>query len=158
MKKTLIAALLVGLTVTGCGKVPVLKDGKEAVLTSKDGDITIDELYETMKDTYALQTLIDMMDLNILEKDYPSTDEEKDYIKETKDEIQKSYENSYYVDYYSTFEQFLYAYYGVNDMTAVDRLISLTHKREKAVRPTHLYPASTCSSWLDFARGVDLTG
>lgn len=133
MKKTLITALLVGLTVTGCGKVPVLEDGKEAVVTSKDGDISIDELYEMMKDTYALQTLVDMIDLNILSEDYPSNDEEKEYIQSTKDSLQSSYENSYYVNYYSTFEQFLYAYYGVNDMTAVNRLISLSYKREQAI-------------------------
>ena len=48
MKKTLklfgITALVVVL-VTGCGKVPKLEDGKDAVATIKNGDISVDKLY-----------------------------------------------------------------------------------------------------------------
>lgn len=134
MKKLLIAILLVGLTVTGCGKVPVLSDGKEAVLTSKDWNISVDELYEKIKDTYALQTLVDMIDAKILEEDYPTSDEEKEYIQSTKDDIKQSFENSYYVNYYSSFEQFLLAYYGVSDISAVNEQISLTFKRQQAIK------------------------
>ena len=37
---------LVLLLVTSCGKVPVLENGQEAVVTSKAGDISVDDLYE----------------------------------------------------------------------------------------------------------------
>ena len=49
MKKILICICMVLLLVTSCGKVPQLKDGKEAVITSKNGDISVDDLYEEMK-------------------------------------------------------------------------------------------------------------
>ena len=52
MKKKLICILAVLLLVTSCGKVPKLKNGDEAVVTMKDGDISVEELYSEMKEKY----------------------------------------------------------------------------------------------------------
>ena len=95
MKKLLLCMCLVLLLVTSCGKVPVLENGKEAVVTSKEGDISVDELYEEMKNTYALTTLINMIDSKLLEKDYPSDDEEKDYIKSQLEQLEYTFKNSW---------------------------------------------------------------
>ena len=130
MKKLLVCLCMVLLLVTSCGKVPKLEDGKEAVVTSKSGDISVDDLYQEMKDTYALTTLINMIDAKLLEKDYPTDDKEKEYIDAQLEQLEYTYENSYYVNYYSSFKAFAIAYFGVSDMDAVESLISLQYKRE----------------------------
>jgi len=130
MKKLLICLCMVLVLVTSCGKVPKLKDGKEAVVTSKSGDISVDELYQEMKDTYALTTLINMIDAKLLEKEYPTDDSEKEYVDAQLEQLEYTYENSYYVSYYSSFKAFAVAYFGVSDMDAVENLIALQYKRE----------------------------
>ena len=82
------------LLLAGCGKVK-LENGKEAVVTFKDDvKISIDDLYEEMKDTYALQTLVNMVDSYILEtefKDYIDT--AKDYAKSYVDGMAQNYDS-----------------------------------------------------------------
>lgn len=77
MKKKLICILAVLLLVTSCGKVPKLKNGDEAVVTIKDGDISVEELYSEMKEKYALDMLITKIDTAILNNVYKTDDEEK---------------------------------------------------------------------------------
>ncbi len=66
MKKVIICSLMVLLLVTGCGKIPKLQDGKDAVVNLKDGGISVDDLYHEMKKSYALNVLINMVDEKIL--------------------------------------------------------------------------------------------
>ncbi len=72
MKKKIIVLALCMLLISGCGsKIPKLSNGDEAVITMKDGQkISVNELYEGMKNEYALQTLINLMDKKILEEKY----------------------------------------------------------------------------------------
>ena len=80
-KKIMIGVLAIMLLITGCGKVPKLEDGKEAVVTLDKGGVSVDDLYNKMKDKYALGILIDMTDEKILSEKYSETDEEKDFAK-----------------------------------------------------------------------------
>lgn len=130
MKKLLICICLVLLLVTSCGKVPKLENGKDAVVTSKEGDISVDDLYQEMKDTYALTTLINMIDTKLLEEEYPTNDDEKEYVDSQLEQLEYTYKNSYYVNYYSNFNAFAVAYFGVSDMDAVEDLLALQYKRE----------------------------
>lgn len=130
MKKLLISLCLVLLLVTSCGKVPKLENGKEAVVTSKKGDISVDELYEEVKNTYALNTLIDMIDTKLLEKDYPNDDKQKEYVKAQLEQLEYTYKNSYYVNYFNSFDAYATAYFGVSDMDAVEKVIGLQYKRQ----------------------------
>ena len=84
MKRSLkmISLLLVALLlITGCGKVPKLKNGEDAVVSLKDDKlISIDELYKELKDKYALEALVSLIDLHIFETefaDYSKTAKEK---------------------------------------------------------------------------------
>lgn len=129
MKKLLISMLLVLLLVTSCGKVPVLENGQEAVITSKAGDISVDDLYEEVKSKYALNALINMIDYKLLEEKYPESDDEKEYIKSQLEQLEYSFENSYYVQYYPNFKSFAKDYYGVSNMDAVEEIISLQYKK-----------------------------
>lgn len=72
MKKKIIVLALCVLLISGCGsKIPTLSNGDEAVVTLKDGSmISANDLYTEMKDDYALQTLINMIDKKILEDKY----------------------------------------------------------------------------------------
>ena len=52
MKKILISSLIVLFLVSGCGKIPKLENGQDAVVTLKGGDISVDTLYEKVKNSY----------------------------------------------------------------------------------------------------------
>ena len=77
MKKVLISIstmVVVLVLVTGCGKVPKLENGQDAVVTLEGNDISIDNLYNEVKERYALSALIDMIDTEILNKEYEDTE------------------------------------------------------------------------------------
>ncbi len=131
MKKLIVSVLLVLLLVTGCGKVS-LKNGEEAVVDLKEGAISVDTLYSKMKDRYALNILLDLIDTEILEKKYASSEEETTYITQMKEQTQMLY-NYYYSQQYSSYSQFLLEQYGVTTDAALDPVFSLRYKRNKAV-------------------------
>lgn len=131
MKKLFVLLIGALLVVTSCGKVPKLENGQEAVVSLEDGDISVDELYTEMKDSYALNVLLDMIDTKILNELYPSDDEEKEYVDSQVEQARNYYETSYST-YYSSFEQFLSAGYGVKDLAAFKDLLALNYKRTKA--------------------------
>lgn len=63
------------LLLCGCNKeLPKLSDGSEPVVSFKEGTdaISAQELYEAMKESYALDSVITLMDTRILEKEYPN--------------------------------------------------------------------------------------
>lgn len=117
--------------VTSCGKVPKLENGQDVVVSLKEGNVAVDELYNEMKESYALGVLMDMIDTKILNELYPVDDEEKEYI-DSQVEQAKNYYESAYTSYYSTFEQFLRAGYGVEDIKGFEEILSLNYKRTQA--------------------------
>ena len=134
MKKKIITLLAFTLLLSGCGEVPKLQDGKDAVISFKDDvKISIDTMYKEMKDTYALGTLIDLMDKEILEKEYKN-DLEK--IKEEADaETQRikdmfGYDGKNYNE--DIFLQYLRSAYGVNTVEALEKSVYLNLLRDKA--------------------------
>lgn len=78
MKKKIIVLALIVTLLSGCGsKIPTLSNGDEAVVTLKDGSmISANELYEAIKDDYALETMITLVDKKILEDKYKKKVEE----------------------------------------------------------------------------------
>ncbi len=105
MKKKLAVLALCLLLVSGCGKkIPTLKNGEEAVITLKSGTkISANELYNELKDDYALNALIDMVDKKILEKDYKK--QIKAANKEA-DSVMKELEEAYGDDLESTIQYY----------------------------------------------------
>lgn len=132
MKKILLSMLLGLLLLTGCGKVPVLSNGKEAVISLDEDGISVDELYEEMKDKYALSVLIDMMDRKILDKKYPETDEEKKYANDYVEQAH-TYYDYLYSQRYSTYELYLINEIGVTSDDELKEQAALNFKRNKAV-------------------------
>lgn len=78
MNKKIGILCLSTLLLAGCG-APKLENGQEAVVTFKDdAKISVDDLYEKVKNDYALESLINMIDTYIFETEF------KDYIPEAK--------------------------------------------------------------------------
>lgn len=134
-KKILIALLILGCT-AGCGKVPKLSGGKEAVVSFEDTKISIsaDDLYNEIKEKYALNSLIDMIDNSILLKEYPKSDSDaKKYADEQLESIKK-----YYVDDDGKYNEksllsALSQYYGISSLDEFKEMLKLTYYRNKAV-------------------------
>ena len=94
MKKKLIVLALCTLLISGCGsKIPKLSNGDEAVVTLKDGQmISANDLYNEMKDDYALEALVNMVDKKILEDKYK---DQLDDAKRTTDTYMSQLEQIY---------------------------------------------------------------
>ena len=127
--KYVASLLIIPALATGCGKVPKLENGKEAVVTiGKGEDISVDDLYSEMKEKYALSVLLDMIDSQILNKSYKTDDEVKEYIKGQIEQLKYYYE-SYYNNQYASFEEMLKQAYGVDSEDELKDLLALDYKR-----------------------------
>ena len=93
MKKKLFLLTLSIFLIAGCGKIPKLKNGEDAVITFKNGDkISVNELYNALKTDYALDATINLMDTKILEKEFKgSIKEAKKYAEDTIKSMKESY-------------------------------------------------------------------
>lgn len=129
MKKKLFLLTLSIFLVCGCGKIPKLKNGEEAVITFKNGDkISADELYNTLKKDYALDAAINLMDKKILEKEFKKdiksakkyADNQIKSMKETYGGEDKLLEAIQYYTSYSSidaYKDFIYLSYLQNKAT-----------------------------------------
>ena len=70
MKRKLFLIALSIFLIAGCGKIPTLKNGEQAVVSIDGGGISTNELYEEIKEKYGLQALVNMIDTQILEKEF----------------------------------------------------------------------------------------
>lgn len=114
MKKKIVILGACTLLLCGCGKtIPTLSNGDEAVVTFENGDkISVNDLYQDIKDNYALQSLIQMIDKKILESEYPDSVETN---KETAESTVKAMVENYGEN---QFLQMLQSYYGYASIEA----------------------------------------
>lgn len=81
MKKKVIFVLCgTLLLVTGCGKVPVLKNGEEVFAKIDKKNISANDIYNELKDKYGRDVMIELIDKLLLEKKYPDSDEITEYV------------------------------------------------------------------------------
>lgn len=76
----LISLSLLLITSTGCGKIPKLKNGQELAISMNDISITTDEFYQELKERYGKEILIDIIDREILNREYKNNEELKEEI------------------------------------------------------------------------------
>ena len=126
LSKLLIISIL-AISLAGCGKIPKLKDGSEAVAKTKKGEISANTLYEELKKQYGNTTLIDLFDKLILDDMYEETDEEKDYINDQLSSVEEYAKQSNY-----TLEQYL-KMSGFDSLNAAKDYLRLNYRREQAV-------------------------
>ncbi|MEG1288452.1 MAG: peptidylprolyl isomerase [Bacilli bacterium] len=93
MKRKIGLLCICALLMTGCGKIPKLSNGNDAVITFKDGQkISVDDLYNTLKNDYALETLITLMDTHIFETEFADkVDDSKSYAENYVKAMKESY-------------------------------------------------------------------
>lgn len=132
MKKLLVSCAIVLLLVTGCGKVPKLQDGKDAVVSLNDGGISVDDLYEKMKNTYALNELMNMVDEKILNAKYKTTSEETSYIDNMVSQTEMYYQYFYNTSY-GSYEAFILDQYGAKNVEELKKKFALDYKRNLVV-------------------------
>lgn len=128
MKKILPLLLITTLFVTGCG-VAKLENGQDAVVKLKGKDISVNNLYDQLKDKYAVNVLIDMIDKQILADEY-SSDEVKEEI-ETKIQSQIDSWLENFGDEATLLKQ-TSSYFGVSTMEGLREYLNLQFLRTKA--------------------------
>ena len=133
MKKLLIPTLAVLLLITGCKQVPKLENGKEKVVSFNEGGIAADDLYDELKSKYALNILLDMIDKQITDEKYETTDEEKEYISNQK-QTEQTYYDVLYKNSYATFEKYIQAKYGVSTTAELEEVLQLGFRRNQLVK------------------------
>lgn len=159
MKKKICILGLCSLMLCGCGKIPKLSNGDEAVITFKDGQkISANDFYEEIKNNYGLQILLNMIDKHIYETEF--SDHKEEALKEAEAQIKAVKAN------YEDEEKFLQAleYYGYKDEEAYREYVyvnslqsigietyvkdNLTEKELKDYYEKSVYPNMTISHIL----------
>ena len=93
-----VVGLVVGLLILVLvwpDRIATLKDGTQPVVTIDGKNITADDLYETMKDSYSISLLIDSMDEIVLGALYEEDDKMKESIQTKADYYYNVYEETY---------------------------------------------------------------
>ena len=127
MKKKLLIGLACLLLVCGCKDVK-LTDGKNAIVTFKEGGISSDELFSALKDKYGADVLVNLIDKSLLDKKYEKTTEETNYVNQTMKTL-KDAASEAKVD----LTTYISAYYGIKDEDELKEYLSLNFKRNKWV-------------------------
>ena len=113
MKKKLVALCAIMLLASGCGKVPKLSNGDEAIVSFKDGEkISVNDFYSKLKDEMGLNTLITMVDTYICETEF------KDY-KETASKNAQAYVDAF-IEQYGGKDKFLEALQSQTNYQTID--------------------------------------
>ncbi len=115
------------LFLTGCGNEAELEN-KSTVLTLENGEITADTLYNELKDQYGINILLDLLDHQILDEKYPTTEEETTSI-DSQISLMKAQYNNDNDAFLSAIQQYL----GVENEDELREMLSLEYKRNQAV-------------------------
>lgn len=135
MKRTLklsAVVLISVLALTACSKIE-LKDGKAVIAKTEKETITAEQLFEKMKEKYALNVMLDMIDEKLLSSIYKDKDAEKTYSDNQYEQMNYYYE-SYMKEQYSSFVDFINQSYGFKDEVELRNYFSLAYKREEATK------------------------
>ena len=93
MKKKLLILIACLFLITGCKDVK-LANGENAVVTFKDGAISSQDLYDSLKKQYGGVEITNVIDKYLLSKTYKTTDEETEYVKDTIKTIKQNAKSS----------------------------------------------------------------
>ena len=109
-KKKIVIIGLSALLLCGCGKeIPTLSDGSQAIATFNDESISLsaDDLYNKMKEQYALDALLQLMDKQILEKELPDDVEtEMENAKNTVKSMKDTYGEDQIISYFGSVDNY----------------------------------------------------
>lgn len=123
----LTTILAVVAVTTGCGKDVAVKNGSKVAVSVKENKFTATEYYNEIKKEN-VSKLVDMIDKSILEKEYKTTDEEKESVDKQIEQIKSSYGSDE-----DTYKSVLKQYFGTDDEEKLRDMLGLEYKRKKAV-------------------------
>lgn len=124
---TLTAVVAITTVTTGCGKTAKLETDDKTVVALSGSKITAQNLYNELKQN-SIEVLVDMIDHKLLDKKYPSTDEEKKSIEDQISQIK-----SYYQENEDSYLAAIKTYFGVESEDELRKKLSLEYKRKEAV-------------------------
>lgn len=130
--KLLTFLLISVLALTACTKVE-LKDGKEVIAKTEKETITAEALFAKMKEKYALNVMLDMIDEKLLGDIYKDKTTEKTYVNSQIEQMNYYYE-SYMKEQYSSFVEFINQSYGFKDEAELRKYYELAYKKEEATK------------------------
>lgn len=160
MKKKVLILGVCSLLLCGCGKIPTLSNGDEAVVTFKDGDmISANDFYEEIKNSYGLDTLINMIDKYVFEKEFPDEIENAEAYGEASVDQLISYTGSeedaltYVQQYYGyqTLDAYKnFTYIGYLQSIAIEQYVkdNITDEELEEYYENDVYPDMTISHIL----------
>ena len=120
IKKAILLVIVLGL-MTGCGTAK-LSDGKESVVTFKDNaGISAETLYEKLKDKHGVEVLVNLIDTELLNKEYSKTDSEQDYVDNMFKNKKKQWGDN--------FKSYMAYYFGVSTEDELKEYIRLNYRR-----------------------------
>ena len=123
-----ITTVLAISLLTGCGAAK-LKNGEELVAKVDNYKISADDLYSEMKEKYAVKTLIDNIDHQLLDTTYKTDETETKAIENQIEEIKKTYGSNDQI-----FEQIIKQVYNVESVDELKAMLSLDYKRDLAIK------------------------
>lgn len=119
-KILVISSLLVFcLFLGGCGAK--LKNGEEAIVSFSDDSITAGEFYTLLKEKYAADEIVDLIDETLLNKEYEKTTDEDVYVNENLESAKEQAGED--------FELYLQQYYNVDSESEFKDVLRLSYKR-----------------------------
>ena len=122
-------AIIVALgLVTGCGKE--LKNGEKVVVKISDYKVTADDLYNEMKDKYAIKLLIDKIDHELMDTKFKTDDKETKNIDDQIEQLKQSYG----VKDDDQLKTVIKDIYGLDSEKELRDMLSLQYKRNLAIK------------------------
>lgn len=124
---SLCSLLAITTIVTGCGKEAKLDNNKTAV-SLDDIKITATDYYNEIKKSN-ISKLVDMIDHQLFDEKYPTTDEEDKEVKTQINQLKETYgsDNTMFL---SAIQQI----FGVSSEEELEKILRLEYKRSKAVQ------------------------
>lgn len=108
------------ILVCGCG-TSHLKDGKESVVKFDEGGISAEDLYEKLKNKYGANEIVDLIDTELLSREYKETNDEKTYITQMILGMKEQYKDD--------FDSTIKSYYNVDNEDDLKEIIRLSYRR-----------------------------
>ena len=130
--KYLFILLLVVISLTSCNNKNNVID-KELVAKYGSNQISTNDLYKKLKEKNGLDTILNEVDKDILNKLYKKNTAEDEYYQKELNTLMVTYQTRY-SSTYSTFDEFITKVLGLKNQTEVEEAIRLNYKKRQATQ------------------------
>ena len=130
--KYLFILLLVVISLTSCNNKNNVSD-KELVAKYGSNQISTNDLYKKLKEKNGVDTILNEVDKDILNKLYKKNTAEDEYYQKELNTLMVTYQTRY-SSTYSTFDEFITKVLGLKNQTEVEEAIRLNYKKRQATQ------------------------